>query len=171
MTTVHIRIATPEDMPALESIAAEMKAQHEPRYFARCLEEQAAQRRTVLIAFQGDTALGYVQLNDTPTYTPFRRLSIPEVQDLNVVPNARRQGIGAALVEHCENMVRDRGGQDIAISVGLYARYGAAQRLYARRGYLPDGAGIAYDDVPVAAGEMRAVDDLLTLKMIKTFDE
>lgn len=169
MTKTEIRVAADSDIVALYGIADAMKARHEPRYFERCLAEQKAQRRVVLVAFAAGKPVGYVQLNDAPTYAPFRRLGIPEVQDLNVIPEARRQGIGALLVEACEKIVRDRGGAEVAISVGLYARYGAAQRLYARRGYLPDGAGVAYDDVPVAAGEMRAVDDLLTLKMIKTF--
>lgn len=167
MTTIEIRPAGAGDLPALHAIAAAMKAQHEPRYFERCLEEQAEGRRQVLLALQAGAPLGYVQLNETPLYPMFRRLGIAEVQDLNVVPAARRQGVGNLLVEACENICRARGDADIGISVGLYAGFGAAQRLYVRRGYVPDGAGIAYDEATVKPGEMRAVDDLLTLKMTK----
>ena len=167
MKNLEIRTAVDADIPGLYQIAAAMKQSHEENYFERCLQEQAAGNRLLLLA-QVDGPVGYAQLNFKPLYPPFRRFNMPEVQDLNVVPDARRQGVGAALVDYCEQEVRRRGGSDIGISVGLYPRYGAAQRLYVQRGYVPDGAGACYDDIPVSNGELRAVDDLLTLKLIKS---
>ncbi len=167
MTNINIRTATAADIGALDKIAVAMKQTHEENYFERCLAEQDAGNRLVLLAI-ADAPVGYVQLNFKPLYPPFRRFNMPEVQDLNVVPDARQQGIGAALVEYCEQEVKRRGGTDIAISVGLYPRYGAAQRLYVQRGYVPDGAGACYDDVPVKNGELRPIDDLLTLKLVKS---
>ncbi|MDE1153034.1 MAG: GNAT family N-acetyltransferase [Micavibrio sp.] len=167
MTNITIQPATTNDIAALYAVAAAMRDVHEARYFERCLDEQAAGNRIVLLARAGADVVGYVQLNFRPTYTPFLRLSIPEVQDLNIIPAARQQGLGAQLVAACESLVQERGMTDIGISVGLYPRYGAAQRLYIKRGYVPDGAGVCYDDIPAAPGEMRAVDDLLTLKLIK----
>ena len=35
------------------------------------------------------------------------------------------------------------------IGFGLYADYGAAQRLYIKRGYIPDGRGAHYGTSPV----------------------
>lgn len=166
---ISIRKADEKDIPALQSIAQQMGATHERGYFERCLEEQAAQNRLVFLAVdEQGAALGYVQLNLKPLYAPFRRLGIPEIQDLNVVPAARRQGIGGRLVEHCEEAAQGAGHEDIGLGVGLYPRFGAAQRLYVRRGYVPDGAGVTYDDVPVSAGALFPVDDLLTLKMVKS---
>lgn len=163
----NIKPATITDIPSLYAIAAAMKQQHEAHYFERCLLEQEEGRRLIYIAEADGQDAGYVQLNLSPLYPPFRRLNIPEIQDLNVIPAFRQQGIGAALVAHCENVARTRGAGDMGISVGLHARFGAAQRLYVRLGYIPDGAGAAYDEVPVAVGEMRPVDDMLTLKLIK----
>lgn len=145
-----------------------MKAQHEAHYFERCILEQDEGRRLIYIASDAVQDAGYVQLNLHPLYPPFRRLNIPEIQDLNVIPACRQQGIGTALVAHCEEVARQRGSADMGISVGLHARFGAAQRLYVRLGYIPDGAGAAYDEVPVIVGEMRPVDDMLTLKLVKT---
>jgi GNAT superfamily N-acetyltransferase len=162
-----IRPATSSDISSLYAIAAAMKAQHEPHYFERCLLEQDEGRRLIYIAEAEGQDAGYVQLNLNPLYPPFRRLGIPEIQDLNVVPAARQQGIGTALVAHCEGVAKARGSTEMGISVGLHARFGAAQRLYVRLGYIPDGAGAAYDEVPVVVGEMRPVDDMLTLKLIK----
>ncbi len=105
-----------------------------------------------------------------PVYPLFRRLDMPEIQDICVVPDARRQGIGTGLVHHCENIARSAGKTDIGISVGLHARFGAAQRLYVGLGYIPDGSGIAYDDVSVKAGEINPVDSFLTLKLTKNLN-
>ncbi|MBW7910509.1 MAG: GNAT family N-acetyltransferase [Alphaproteobacteria bacterium] len=167
---VVIRRAVQGDIPALDAFARGMGQSHEAGYFARCLEEQAAARRQIFLAIDAASGVlaGYVQLNDYPLYAAFRRFGLPEVQDLNVLPDFRGRGIGARLVTCCEDVARAAGKTEMGISVGLHASFGAAQRLYVRAGYMPDGAGIAYDDIPVRAGEMRAIDDNLTLKMTKS---
>lgn len=168
---MDIRIANSADLPALARVAAAMGAAHEGGYFEKCLEEQSARRRDFFVAEApgGSGSLaGYAMINWSPLYLPFRRLGIPEVQDLSVTPECRRQGVGQRLVEACESAARSAGKTEIGISVGLYAAFGQAQRLYVRMGYVPDGTGIAYDEETVRAGELRAVDDLLTLKLVKT---
>jgi GNAT superfamily N-acetyltransferase len=139
----------------------------EPGYFERCVEEQEAGRREILIASSGHGDIGYGMLNRQPQYALYRRLGMPEIQDLNVAPEARRQGAGAALIGALEDMARRLGYTQIGISVGLHADYGPAQRLYAKLGYVPDGLGVTYDRVAVAAGEIRPVDDNLCLMMVR----
>jgi GNAT superfamily N-acetyltransferase len=168
MTAGRIRQATASDLDGLCRIAAEMGTVHEPGYFERCLAEQRAGNRVILAAENAAARLaGYAQLIWQPLYRPFRKLDIPEIQDLNVIPEARQQGLGGRLVDACEERVLLAGKTAVGIGVGLYSRYGAAQRLYVRKGYIPDGAGVCYDDVAVTANEMRAIDDLLTLKLVK----
>lgn len=165
---IKITVAAENDIQGLYGVAAAMGDSHEARYFEKCLDEQKAGNRRIFLAREdGNGISGYVQLNFRPLYPPFRRLGLPEIQDLCVIPAARRQGIGSLLVAHCETVAKEEGHSDIAISVGLHPRFGSAQRLYVQKGYVPDGAGIAYDEVTVRAGEMRAVDDLLTLKLTK----
>jgi ribosomal protein S18 acetylase RimI-like enzyme len=162
---ISLREATIDDIPLLEQAAARISGRKEQGYFSRCLKE-----RRVFIARTSAGIAGYAQLNVRPNYAGFRRTDTPEIQDLAVLPEFRNQGIGRRLVEHCEDIVRAHGGKEIGLSVGLTHSYGAAQRLYVKMGYLPDGAGIAYDDSPVCAGEMRPLDDSLTLKMVKNLD-
>lgn len=50
---------------------------------------------------------------------------------------------------------------EVGIGVGLYQDYGAAQRLYFRLGYSPDGRGITYKCKSVTPGESYPVDDLI----------
>lgn len=168
--TIDIRLAAEADIPALDLFARDMQQVHETGYFARCLQEQAAGRRRFFLAVDSNTAAiaGYVQLNARPLYAGFRRFDIPEIQDLNVHPDYRRRGIGERLVTYCEDLSRSEGKTEIGISVGLHTSFGSAQRLYVRLGYMPDGAGVAYDDEIVRLGDMRVIDDNLTLKLTKS---
>ncbi len=164
-----IRTATEADLPLLAEVAKRQGDHHDADYFPRSLLEQAAGHRIVLVAVLSDNSLaGDVQLIWNPIYAPFRALGIPEIQDLAIIPAMRRQGLGERLVIYCENLVREAGRTDIGIGVGLHARFGSAQRLYVRLGYIPDGGGVVYDeDTPVNRGDLRPVDDLLTLKLVK----
>ena len=165
MNMVHplIRLATLDDLLALVTL----DQSNEAGYFERCFEEQAQGRREILVATWGEKITGYVFLNGNPRYQPFRRLGIPEIQDLFVSPDVRRQGIGESLVQECEARARAKGCTQMGIAVGLHAGFGAAQRIYVRLGYVPDGAGVMYDRDAVRVGEMRAIDDELTLMMVK----
>jgi GNAT superfamily N-acetyltransferase len=171
---ISIRRATETDLDGLYRIAEDMAPTNEKNYFERCLSEQREKKRVLLVAEKTGRLIGYVQLVWTPLYATFRRLEIPEIQDLNVIPEERGQGLGGQLVDACEALVREAEKSEVGISVGLNQSYGAAQRLYVKRGYVPDGAGLCYDDVPVRAGELRTAllrltspDSLLTLKLVK----
>jgi GNAT superfamily N-acetyltransferase len=139
----------------------------EEGYFERCLEEQSQGKRDVLMAFREGRAAGYAMLSWQPQYPLYRKLQIPEIQDLNVITAFRRQGIATTLIEECEKRAKAKSCDHIGISVGLFANYGPAQRLYVKRGYVPDGYGVTYDRVTVTPGEIRPVDDNLCLMMIK----
>jgi len=41
----------------------------------------------------------------------------------------------------------------------LYSENGTAQQMYVRRGYLPDGAGVVLDVVPVLPGTTIILDN------------
>ena len=173
--SASIRPAVEDDLDGLYRVAADMEMINESKYFEKCFVEQKVEKRNILVAELSGRLIGYVQLNWTPLYSTFRRLDIPEVQDLNVIPDARGQGIGGRLVDVCEEIVRKAGRPEIGISVGLCQRYGAAQRLYVKKSYIPDGAGICYNDVPLGAGDLwstlwrrpMSADNLLTLKLVK----
>lgn len=151
----------------LERLLADLSLSKDIKYFIRCLEEYNEGRR-VAVATLNSVDCGVVVLNFAPLYPAFKRLNIPEIQDLNVLPDYRRQGAGAALIKVCEETAKANGHDSVGIGVGLTSSYGAAQRLYARLGYVPDGAGVYYDGQPVRHGEMRPVDDDLCLYMVKS---
>ncbi len=81
----------------------------------------------------------------------------------------RRLGVATNLLDYLERIAARR-SPTVGLGVGLYADYGAAQRIYVRRGYLPDGRGVMYANQPVSAGRTVALDDNTTLMFTKQLD-
>ena len=73
----------------------------------------------------------------------------PELSDFNVFEPFQNQGIGNLLMEEAEKRVK-LVSDKVTLGVGLHSGYGPAQRLYIRRGYIPDGSGVWYQNFPVA---------------------
>lgn len=131
------------------------------------LREQEVGLRTVLVAEAERCFAGYATILWRSPYLPFRKQGIPEITDLNVLPHLRKRGIASSLLDHAETLCAVA-SRHIGIGVGLGADYGAAQRLYVSRGYLPDGRGVTYDGHPIASGAQVPLDDRLVLQLIKT---
>lgn len=136
--------------------------------FETYLAEQEKGTRTVAAAFvsKGQIA-GYATLLHVSNHPGFKSRNIPEIADLNVIPAYRNNGIARRLLKRLETEAKRQGHTRIGIGVGLYADYGAAQRLYVKSGYVPDGAGLFYNNVPVEKGQRVAVNDSLAIYFIK----
>lgn len=156
-----------DDDPAIIAAAFQRigHRKQEPQY-RRYLNEQEAGRRTCLIATVDERFAGYVTVNWLPAYPGSAELKIPEIQDLNVLPEFRRRGIATRLLVEAEALVARR-SSTVAIGVGLHPGYNQAQRLYVKRGYIPDGRGITYRDRYVEEGAQVVVDDDLVLHFTK----
>jgi len=161
-----IRQAAEEDIPALYTLYDKI-GKKDDGYFEACFEKDCL----ILIISKEETDIGFGILNFEPKYSLYQKLEIPEIQDLNIIPDARQQGAATALLEAFENIVRDQGIECVGISVGLTKDYGAAQRLYIKQGYVPDGYGITYDREGVTAGVSYPADDDLALMLIKDLQE
>ncbi|MFC6707930.1 GNAT family N-acetyltransferase [Flexivirga alba] len=138
---------------------------HKPfRTFAGYLADQQHGARACFVAEVGGAIAGYCTLLWESPYVPFQTAGIPEIADLNVLPPCRQRGVGTALLDAAEHAAGER-SPVVGLGVGLYADYGAAQRLYVRRGYLPDGRGVMYEYRAVAPGRSIPIDDDATLMM------
>jgi GNAT superfamily N-acetyltransferase len=136
-------------------------SQHE-----RYLAEQQRGERLVLVAWADGHFAGYLTIVWDSGYPPFRAAGIPEIVDFNVLPRYRRRGIGGRLMDEAERLIAER-SREAGIGVGMYSNYGAAQRLYVKRGYVPDGRGLSTGDRYVVPGETVRVDDGLVLHFTK----
>ncbi|MAZ76443.1 MAG: GNAT family N-acetyltransferase [Micavibrio sp.] len=159
---IELREATIEDIPALYVLYGAM-GKSDKGYFESCFDKGFI----ILIASREDQDVGFTILNFSPKYALYKKLDIPEIQDLNVIPDARQKGIATTIVNKCEEMAEAAGKSQIGISVPLNKSYGPAQRLYIKLGYMPDGNGITYDREPVKKNCHYAPDDDLCLMMLK----
>ncbi|GLQ08243.1 N-acetyltransferase [Devosia yakushimensis] len=126
--------------------------------------------RTVLIAADDGEVTGYGSLIWQSRYARFRDADVPEISDLVIAQSRRGERIGALLLQALEAEAIRAGKAVVGIGVGLYADYGAAQRLYVSQGYVPDGHGITYDYADIAPGASVLLDDDLILWMLKRLE-
>ena len=109
--------------------------------FQKYLEEQKAGSRKVVAAqWQGEAA-GYATLLPGAEAGPFVGKGWPEITDFNVLRKFQRRGIGNRILDTAEQLAARTSGQ-VVLGVGLHSGYGSAQRLYVKRGYVPDGSGV-----------------------------
>ncbi len=138
--------------------------------FEGYLKEQELGARIVWVAHVQDEFAGYVTLKWQSQYPSFKAQNIPEIMDLNVLPSFRKMGIGSLLLDAAEKEALTK-SQIIGIGVGLYegedGGYGPAQKLYVKRGYIPDGKGLTYNYEPTIPGNSYALDDDLVLWFAK----
>ncbi|NRF95994.1 GNAT family N-acetyltransferase [Paenibacillus frigoriresistens] len=135
-------------------------------YIKRCWDENETGERSTLIAIYDQKFAGWLHLLSKSIYPYFVEQGIPEINNFDVVPSRRRLGISNALMDAIEEIAFDKHGI-VGIGVGLYNDYGNAQRLYAKRGYTPDGRGIISEGNQVEPGSSVFVGDDLALWLIK----
>ena len=105
-------------------------------------EQEEGSRRVFIAEYQGEVK-GQCSLLLHPFQGPWGGRGIPEIMDLSVFQDCRRKGIGNKLLDMAEieaSGITDR----VCLAVGLHSGYGAAQRIYVKRGYIPDGSGVWY---------------------------
>lgn len=135
---------------------------------ARYFLEQKSGEREVLVAEIDGAVAGYVTILPSAKHGPFAEV-YPELSDFNVFEPFRNQGIGNQLLEEAEKRVKFVSSK-VTLGVGLHLGYGPAQRLYIRRGYIPDGTGVWYRNQPLEMNATSQNNDDLVLYLIKEFE-
>jgi GNAT superfamily N-acetyltransferase len=133
----------------------------------RYLNEQSRGLRLVLLAEVDHAIVAYGSLAWVSQNPLFRSARIPEIQDLVVAESHRRAGLGTRIVRALEDRARASGCHRVGLGVGLYRDYGAAQRLYWRLGYVPDGEGVSYKNMVAPPMSTVIVDDHLVLWLVR----
>ena len=70
---------------------------------------------------------------------PFAGTGWPYIVDFAVLERVRGRGVGSALMDAVEALAAVT-SDTVCLGVGLHSGYGAAQRMYVLRGYVPDGS-------------------------------
>ncbi len=161
-----IRLLEGKDIPQITKAFQQIEWNKPTSQYERYLMEQALDIRDVHVAFVEDRFAGYLSIYWTSNYEPFQKEKIPEIVDFNILPEFRRQSIGTQLLDKAESEVAKK-SPVAGIGVGMTADYGAAQRMYVLRGYVPDGRGLHHKDHYPVYGETVTVDDDLALYFTK----
>ena len=156
------RLDIPEIAEAFEELGWNKPASQYERY----LMEQVLKVRDMYIARVKGKFAGYLTICWQSSYAPFGEQQIPEIMDFNVLPKFRRQGIGSQLMDKAEEKIVNV-SPIAGIGVGMTPDYGAAQRLYVLRGYVPDGNGLYYRGNPIQYEQTIQAGDNLALYLTK----
>lgn len=144
-TEILIRDLLPSDAPIItnEEIAQGWDADIS-KYLMR-LEHQAAGKSINLIAEYYGNVAGYINVYPNSEWGSFANQGLPEIIDFGVLEKYRKNGIGNKLMDIAEQIASTY-ADTVYLGVGLHNGYGSAQRMYVKRGYIPDGTGVWYGD-------------------------
>ena len=165
MQKIEVRQMTRTDIPAI------CKADNDETvafadYLNRQLDFQDGGECSALLALYDNRVAGYVFLFYQCRWGALKNQGLPGICDLVVFEPYRRKGIATKLMDCAEELARHVNTK-IYLDVCLNAEYGPAQRFYALRGYVPDGAGVYYEERVLEKGEGCKNDDDLTLCLVK----
>ena len=109
------------------------------------LKHQAEGKSISLVAeYEGNIA-GYINIYPDSEWGAFANQGYPEIVDFGVLMKYRNNGIGSKLMDIAEQIAAQY-SDVVYLGVGLHNGYGSAQRMYVKRGYIPDGTGVWYCD-------------------------
>ena len=160
-----IRSLLPEDIPALADAFCSQGWDDRTETLQHYYSEQEAGTRYIYVADLAGLPVGYVTLLPLAQNGPFAG-KFPEISDFNVLQLWQKQGIGSALMDAAEAQAAALSGT-VTLGVGLHSGYGSAQKLYPKRGYIPDGSGVWYQDHRAEPYGTVVNDDDLVLYMSK----
>lgn len=109
------------------------------------LRHQAQRKAAALVAEYKGNVAGYVNVYPDSEWGAFAGKGYPEIVDFGVLEKYRRNGIGNKLMDTAEE-IASRYADTVYLGVGLHNGYGSAQRMYIKRGYIPDGTGVWYGE-------------------------
>ena len=136
-------------------------------YYHMRMQDAAEGKCTALTAVYQGRPAGTVYLYRAAPEGPFKGRNWPYIVDFSVLQKYQRKGIGGRLMDVAEQLAAQH-ADTVCLGVGLCREYGCAQRMYAKRGYIPDGSGVWYQDKQCVQYEtICTVDDDLVLYLYK----
>ena len=164
--TIGIHQITTGELPDVVEIFARHVYDNDLAEAQAHFEDHAEGLGDTFVARVDGLLAGYVTIRWVSHNVYFRENNIPFIHHLEVFPEYKRRGIAERLLDSAETLIATHATQ-VGISVGIFDAYGSAQKLYARRGYIPDGRGVCQHHRPITLGEQLTIDHDLIIWMIK----
>ncbi|MCH5350198.1 MAG: GNAT family N-acetyltransferase [Oscillospiraceae bacterium] len=130
------------------------------------LKDQADGKSVNLVAEYNGNIAGYINVYPNSAWGAFANRGYPEIVDFGVLVKYRNNGIGSKLMDIAEQIAFSY-SDVVYLGVGLHSGYGSAQRMYVKRGYIPDGSGVWYKDEICKQNASCCNDDDLVLYFSK----
>ena len=131
------------------------------------LKDQADGKSVALVAEYNGSVAGYINVYPNSEWGAFANRGYPEIVDFGVLVKYRNNGIGSKLMDVAEQIAFSY-ADVVYLGVGLHSGYGSAQRMYVKRGYIPDGSGVWYKDEICKQNAVCCNDDELVLYLSKS---
>ncbi|MCM1329016.1 MAG: bifunctional histidine phosphatase family protein/GNAT family N-acetyltransferase [Ruminococcus sp.] len=131
----------------------------------RLRDNVAGKAVSIAADYEGEPA-GYVSVYPYCMWGALGGRGYSEIVDIAVLEKFRRKGVGTALMDIAEKIAGEY-SDTVYLGVGLHSGYGAAQRLYIKRGYVPDGSGVWCGDKVCPPHAECVNDDELNLYFYK----
>ena len=128
--------------------------------------QQEKGEKFVIVAEVNSEVAGYVTLLPHTEVGPYAYKNIPEIVDFNVLIKFQKRGIGNKIMDVAEGIAKEN-SDSVSLAVGLHYGYGSAQRMYVKRGYIPDGTGAWYKGEKLEQYAKCENDDDLVLYFLK----
>ncbi len=112
------------------------------KYETRLKDQSDGKAVSLVAEYMGNVA-GYINVYINSEWGAFANMGYSEIVDFGVLEKFRKKGIGTALMDAAEKIAAEH-SDTIYLGVGLHSGYGSAQRMYVKRGYIPDGSGVWY---------------------------
>ena len=135
------------------------------KYLTRLEHQKQGLCISLIAEYKGNIA-GYINVYKRSVEGPYGCRDLPEIVDFGVLEKYRCKGIGTALMDQAE-LIAGQYADMVYLGVGLHSGYGNAQRMYAKRGYVPDGSGVWYGNSVCPPYQQCCNDDDLILYMSK----
>ncbi len=165
-TNLLIRSMEPEDARVIYETYLSYGWHPSLETYENYFSEQTENKRKVFIAVFEGAVCGLCTLVMNPEEGPWAGMGYPEIVDLTVFFHVHNKGIGNKLLDAAEHEASEV-SDTVYLAVGLHSGYGAAQRIYVRRGYIPDGSGVWYHGKPLEQYAPCCNDDDLLLFLSK----
>lgn len=131
------------------------------KYYTRLADFNSKKAICLVAEYQGNVA-GYINV-----YPHGGQAERCEIVDFGVLEKYRCRGIGMKLMDIAEQIAGEY-ADVVWLGVGLHSGYGSAQRMYCKRGYIPDGTGVWYRDKIAEPYQTLCNDDDLVLYFSKS---
>jgi GNAT superfamily N-acetyltransferase len=160
------RVVLPDELEAVKREVKPVFFSGDETVIEENFQEHADGSSTSILGYEEGRLVGIVTIRWKSRYPPFAAAGIPLIQNIEIAYTDRGRGLGGLMLERAEQEIAQR-CRYAGLCVGIFDAYGPAQRLYVKRGFIPDGRGVCRGSEPLKEGETVQVDHDLLLWLVK----